>query len=71
VQNEDGEQHAAPRTEITCSNRLCSQPFVAIRMVPTISKGQALGRVYCPHCGKPTSVDPGYLWIGLPLNSAR
>lgn len=53
------------RDIVVCVNTSCRKTYWAIGLIPTISRAEKLGRLYCPYCGQSKSVDKEFLWIGV------
>lgn len=57
--------------ETDCPGSECRQRFRAARLVPTISLGERLGKLYCPYCGRTMLMNPHFLWVGLPAEPSE
>lgn len=53
------------RDIVVCADISCRKTYWAVRLIPTVSRAEKLGRLYCPYCGQSKSADKGFLWIGV------
>ncbi len=59
------DQEADSDNTVWCANTSCGRPYRAVKLVPTISTPENLGKVFCPHCGCSTEADRRFVWFGL------
>jgi hypothetical protein len=60
---------AWPDDIVQCANASCGLRYRAVKLVPTISRPDSLGKLFCPYCGHPSGADARYVWFGLRLQS--